>query len=637
MANDVKIIISAVDKASSTLKKVSGELDKVGKSGDGFKALAANAKTAWTALGVGIGVAVSVGGAIKKIADDTMKYAFEVKDFGRIIGASAEEASKLIQVADDVRLSTESMTTAMRAAITKGYNPTIEGLGQMSDEYNRLAPGIERSRFLIETFGRSGLEMAKLMELGSKRIKEMGDSIEGTGLLMTEEGIKKAEEYYRAIDNLTDAWTGLKMNAGAVTLPIVIKVVEALSGSPVAVDDRIKRAQEDAKRALKAEVINRTEYQHIIGLTASGTEQLAKAEQMLAAAGVKLTNQVEERKTAYDDIRSQTLALVEAQYKLNEETGNFGAALLGSSGAATDMVNSLAKVHSAMIGINNAVGDMQFDKLKTQLQIDAGINFKFPDITSELANWLKKDKWTAAGGDFVLQAYLDLQPRMATSGADVREKLAKEIGALELAVKVEVGEISKDEARRMFMDAFGGSYKDAATAIDVAAKIDTTSVDTIKKDLKNDDFLAPLKPEVDQAALSMARAEMGKPITVKLVPVGGGGGGGSRTLTKYEAWQEISSGVDINGNGLIGKALGGPVSARRPYIVGERGPELFVPSQAGEITPNNKLGGGSYVDVGGIYINGGGQSPQAIAQAVIAQLNRSMRAARQSGLGYVGS
>ena len=37
-------------------------------------------------------------------------------------------------------------------------------------------------------------------------------------------------------------------------------------------------------------------------------------------------------------------------------------------------------------------------------------------------------------------------------------------------------------------------------------------------------------------------------------------------------------------------ALGGPVSAGNPYIVGEMGPELFVPNTNGSIIPNNKLG-----------------------------------------------
>jgi phage-related minor tail protein len=35
--------------------------------------------------------------------------------------------------------------------------------------------------------------------------------------------------------------------------------------------------------------------------------------------------------------------------------------------------------------------------------------------------------------------------------------------------------------------------------------------------------------------------------------------------------------------GLPGRATGGPVSAGRGYVVGERGPELFVPSSSGRI------------------------------------------------------
>jgi hypothetical protein len=39
------------------------------------------------------------------------------------------------------------------------------------------------------------------------------------------------------------------------------------------------------------------------------------------------------------------------------------------------------------------------------------------------------------------------------------------------------------------------------------------------------------------------------------------------------------------------RALGGPVSAGKTYLVGERGPELFTASQHGRITPNSELGG----------------------------------------------
>jgi len=48
----------------------------------------------------------------------------------------------------------------------------------------------------------------------------------------------------------------------------------------------------------------------------------------------------------------------------------------------------------------------------------------------------------------------------------------------------------------------------------------------------------------------------------------------------------------IPGLGDFFRAKGGPVSGGSPYMVGEKGPELFVPNTSGNIVPNNKLGGG---------------------------------------------
>lgn len=52
-----------------------------------------------------------------------------------------------------------------------------------------------------------------------------------------------------------------------------------------------------------------------------------------------------------------------------------------------------------------------------------------------------------------------------------------------------------------------------------------------------------------------------------------------------------STGLGIFSN-LVGFANGGRPPVGRPSIVGEKGPELFVPSSAGTIIPNNQIGGG---------------------------------------------
>ena len=99
----------------------------------------------------------------------------------------------------------------------------------------------------------------------------------------------------------------------------------------------------------------------------------------------------------------------------------------------------------------------------------------------------------------------------------------------------------------------------------------------------------------------------------------------------------VMSGTGTGGGllgGLFKRAQGGPVSAGTPYMVGERGPELFMPSRGGSIIPNNALGGGSTsvvvnVDASGSNVQGdqsqGKQLGVAISAAVQAELVKQKR------------
>jgi uncharacterized protein YutE (UPF0331/DUF86 family) len=50
-------------------------------------------------------------------------------------------------------------------------------------------------------------------------------------------------------------------------------------------------------------------------------------------------------------------------------------------------------------------------------------------------------------------------------------------------------------------------------------------------------------------------------------------------------------------NEMEGRAMGGPVTAGTPYIVGERGPEIVVPGRSGTVIPNNRIGVGGGMNV----------------------------------------
>ena len=67
------------------------------------------------------------------------------------------------------------------------------------------------------------------------------------------------------------------------------------------------------------------------------------------------------------------------------------------------------------------------------------------------------------------------------------------------------------------------------------------------------------------------------------------------------------------------KALGGAVGAGQSYLVGEKGPELFVPGAQGNIVPNNAMGGSNIVvnvDASGSSVQGDGQQGKALGQAI---------------------
>ena len=75
-------------------------------------------------------------------------------------------------------------------------------------------------------------------------------------------------------------------------------------------------------------------------------------------------------------------------------------------------------------------------------------------------------------------------------------------------------------------------------------------------------------------------------------------------------------------------ASGGPASAGRPYIIGERGPELMVPNRSGTVIPNHALGGGGAVINQTINIQTGvSQTVRAEIVTLMPQINQATKAA----------
>ena len=76
------------------------------------------------------------------------------------------------------------------------------------------------------------------------------------------------------------------------------------------------------------------------------------------------------------------------------------------------------------------------------------------------------------------------------------------------------------------------------------------------------------------------------------------------------------------------QAIGGSVQAGNSYVVGERGPELFVPARSGSIVPNDQMGGGSVVIQQTINVTTGvQQTVRTEIAALLPQISEAAKAA----------
>lgn len=121
-----------------------------------------------------------------------------------------------------------------------------------------------------------------------------------------------------------------------------------------------------------------------------------------------------------------------------------------------------------------------------------------------------------------------------------------------------------------------------------------------------------------------------------------------QSIGKMLASQAIKSFVGMLGSAVMGgfggggtaipaMAGGGDLSAGRAALVGERGPELFIPKGAGSVVPNHALGGGSLSVVNNINVTSSGDEKQDnkmsrdIARAIDDKIKMQIAAQQRPG------
>jgi len=167
-------------------------------------------------------------------------------------------------------------------------------------------------------------------------------------------------------------------------------------------------------------------------------------------------------------------------------------------------------------------------------------------------------------------------------------------------------------------------------------------VQTINGSISAQQALANLFQNTANAFLNMAAEMIAKYIQMQIIGLvknffpGGGlftgagpyqfGGGGNVAGTAFSP-----------GLNLMARAAGGPVSAGSSYLVGEKGPELFMPGTSGKIIPNDALGGmggGSVVvnvDAKGSTVEGNSNQASQLGKVIGAAVQQELIKQKKPG------
>lgn len=214
---------SILDIVIRTLKQGSADKDLI-KDLVNLKGVITNTAGA-AGLLVGAGIAIQKG--LNETVGTLVEYADKVRTVQNATGASAEDASKLIQILDDQKISYEQLSKAI-AKSSKEYDFSIAGIAGMSDEYLTLTDTQKQAAFMQERFGKQWIDFVPIMQKGKQSILDMADGV-SQNLILTQRAVDQAREYEIAMDTLGDSWEGLKITAGQTLIPAVNDVVNGFN------------------------------------------------------------------------------------------------------------------------------------------------------------------------------------------------------------------------------------------------------------------------------------------------------------------------------------------------------------------------------------------------------------------------
>lgn len=639
--NKTTITISARDETRAAFDRINQSLSGMAGAVGRLPVLGAGLAAAFSGTAIVAGVKGVVDGA-DQLQKASQKYGIAVEQLSALKYAGALSDVSLETIGNGLKkLSVNMIDTAAGTGEAKdafkalglsvteaggGLKSSDQVLAEIADKFAGMEDGAGKTALAVKLFGRAGAELIPLLNQGSKGLADMKEEAEKLGVIVGGDLARKSEEFNDNLTRLGAAAEAFKIAIAQEALPTLSRFVEEL----------------------------------LVGIRAAGGFWNA----LLNIGTINPFKNHQENLRTY----SEDLAAIERRMQFAIPAGE-RAALEKDAAILRQRISYLKEIaqSEALAGAGRGRLDSKdvgpTIKAKAPVLPDSGKKKQTDDELVQMRKlgeeyermFLSAEKYTAgldaqiAKGGALTQAeqqLLEVERQMPAEWAASIRPLLERADALEKQKKM------MEEGKRLFADTRTDMENLAATEVHLAELLDAGAIswdtyaravfdaqDKIKEAKKPLDEMTEF---VKQAARNMQDAMADGFFDIMQGKFDDLDGNFKKTIDRMVAnllasqlmnWLTGDFGKtgqmggflsSIFGNMFGGaRADGGPVAAGSAYLVGERGPELFVPRQAGNIVPN----GGGMAVYNTFTINGptDRRSQQQIASEVGAAVDRAMR------------
>jgi len=570
------------------------------------------------------GAAVAAGGAFLALTYKVINNADATAKAARSIGITTEALSSLQHAADLSGLSSQELNQSLirlNKAAADG-NKAFAAMGvqvrdargnlkstdallkEVSDKFASYADGAEKSALAQELFGRSGANMISFLNAGSAGLTEMQEEAEKLGIVISGDLARASEQFNDNISRIQKSVMGLVVQiAGPLVNALAAATTEFLKAAQGA--DTFFGALE---RGLKGGVVgDRSTIEGAARDIERLTDELAKLDRLIAQYdGQEIPINLQfERGALSADLAAAMRNYEQFAAKLALPTPDAptqaAPTVGGSNEAIAQRKQADKEYHDWIRGMEEASANHIYKVQSERLDRQSAEERAYADWMEEMrqgeeARYLERleareeadkgywERWLESA-DEAMTSFDDLAAavldRFASGFGNAFEKMVFDSQNLGDAVRG-----MAESMARSIVNALGQmaaqwlAYQAVQMVVGKTTQASASTAQTFG------------------AMAAQQMAAINAFASTAAIPIVGPAMAPAAAGAALAATSPFVATVASLGAAAVGaRATGGPVSQGAPYLVGERGPELFMPNTAGSIVPNNKLNGGGNVTI----------------------------------------